>query len=98
VKFRKKPVVVDARQYDGRRDIPGVVHSPVLEPTPDNPTGMYGQLYPLGTGGTCIVGDWVVHHQNGAIEVLKPHEFAETYEPVPSSALPWIDSHRKVKP
>jgi len=58
--------------FDGHSEIPGVVISPVLEPTPDNPSGVYGQiavveLNELTKNGemirthslTCIPGDYI---------------------------------------
>jgi len=41
----------------------GIIVSPVLEPTPDNPSGVYGQF----TGGTCVPGDWMAVLEDGAL-------------------------------
>lgn len=81
-KFRKKPVVIEAVQFDGRREIPGVVVSPVLEPTPDNPTGVYGQIKTLEGTMTCIVGDWIIRGVKGELYPCKPDIFAATYDAV----------------
>jgi hypothetical protein len=58
-RFTSRRLIVEAARFTGSsaQAIEGVVVSPVLEPTPDNPTGVYGQL---GGGQTCIVGDYVV--------------------------------------
>jgi hypothetical protein len=81
MRFRKKPVVIEAVQFDGKREIPGVVMSPVLEPTPDNPTGVYGQIRTLEGTMTCIVGDWIITGVKGERYPCKPDIFAVTYEP-----------------
>lgn len=94
MKYRKKPVIVEAVQFDGRREIPGVIVSPVLEPTPENPTGVYGQIKTLEGTMTCIVGDWVITGAKSDLSICKPDIFEATYEAIPSSALPWIDSQR----
>lgn len=81
MKFRKKPVIIDAVQFDGRRNISGVVISPVLEPTPNNPTGVYGQIQTLEGIMTCIVGDWIITGVRGEIYPCKADIFEATYEP-----------------
>ena len=80
MKFRKKPVVIEAVQFDGIRDIPGVVVSPVLEPTWENPTGIYGQIATLEGTMTCVVGDWIITGVKGERYPCKPDIFAATYE------------------
>lgn len=61
-----------------------VVVSPVLEPTDDNPSGIYGQIR---GGGTCIPGDWVLVGEN-SVSVIKPDVFEQCYEPVPVASTP----------
>ena len=82
MKFRKKPVVIDATRFDGHTPIAGVVISPVLEPTLDNPTGVYGQIKTLEGWMTCIVGDWIITGIKGEIYPCKPDIFDATYEAV----------------
>ena len=43
---------------------PGIVLSPVLEPTPENPKGVYGQLK---GSGTCIPGDLLGELEDGTL-------------------------------
>jgi hypothetical protein len=57
--------------FDGHSEIPGVVISPVLEPTSDNPSGIYGQIAVVDLNEaknremirthslTCIPGDFI---------------------------------------
>ena len=80
--FRKRPVVIEAVQFDGHRAIEGVVMSPVLEPSPENPTGVYGQIKTLEGVLTCVPGDWVITGVKGEKYPCKPDIFAQTYEPV----------------
>lgn len=82
MRFRKKPVVIEAVQFDGVREIPGVVISPVIEPTEANPTGVYGQIRTLEGVMTCIVGDWIITGVKGEVYPCRPDIFAATYEPV----------------
>jgi hypothetical protein len=73
--------------FDGHREIPGVVVSPVLEPTPDNPSGVYGQIAVAEIIGktvktdslTCIPGDYIkIDGINiSVIKKLKYHTIAE---------------------
>ncbi len=86
-KFRKKPVVVEARQYTGCNDmeiddwsIGKVIESPVLEPTEENPSGDYLQIKTLEGTMTAIVGDWII---KGVAEEFYPCKcdiFEQTYE------------------
>lgn len=87
MKFRKKPVVIEAIQYTGNNGLeinmfaPVAIQSPVLEPTDDNPTGAYIQIQTLEG---CMIGrvdDWVIKGVNGEFYPCKPDIFAKTYEP-----------------
>lgn len=87
-KFRKKPVVIEAIQYNGNNGheikifSDGVsIQSPVLEPSEDNPTGSYLQIKTLE--GTMIgnVNDWIIKGVNGEFYPCKPDIFEKTYEP-----------------
>jgi len=89
MKFRKKPVVIDAIQYTGANEWelehwagPSLVPSPVLEPTEANPTGRYLQIHTLEGTHTAIVGDWIIKGVKGEFYPCKPDIFAATYEAV----------------
>lgn len=111
MKFRKKPVVVEAEQLTQ-----AAIDSHVLDktPLPDGvylssasahpPTRvMYRAVVRLIRSGRdsgmpdnlVMPGDWIIRDPDGTFSVCKPDAFEATYEPVPSSAMPWIDSHRK---
>lgn len=88
-KYRKKPVIIEAVQYDGKNDwelsqwSKGVVYSsPVLEPTENNPTGSYLQIKTLEGVMTAIVGDFVIKGINGEFYPCKEDIFWKTYEKV----------------
>lgn len=86
--FRKKPVVIEAKQFTGHnaweieRWSCGVVYaSPVLEPTPENMSGEYLQIKTLEGVMTAIVGDWIIRGVKGEFYPCKPDIFEATYEP-----------------
>lgn len=89
MKYRKKPVVIDAVQYDGKNGAAlrrwsndAVIESPVLEPREGNPTGEYVQVKTL-EGTMCgIVGDWIIRGVNDEFYPCKPDIFEKTYEAV----------------
>jgi hypothetical protein len=70
--FGKLETVVEAIQYNGSHgsEIDNwsdgmVIQSPVLEPTPNNPTGSYLQIIPKsGKSSTAGVGDWIIKEGN----------------------------------
>jgi len=87
VKFKKKPVIIEAVQYNGHnghelKNWSGnrVVESPVLEPTRKNPTGCYLQIDTLEGTHTAIVGDWIIKGVKGEFYPCKPDIFEQTYE------------------
>jgi len=90
MKFRKRPVVIEAIQYTAESSFKirqwangKVVESPVLEPTPDNPTGQYLQIHALGGTVIACIGDWIIKGVNGEFYPCKPDIFEKTYEPAP---------------
>lgn len=81
MKFRKKPVVIEAEQWFPGKVVDGVIESPVLEPTADNLRGCYGQIKTLEGWMTCIPGDWIITGVKGEKYPCKPDIFEMTYEP-----------------
>lgn len=89
MKFRKKPVVIEALQYvqGNHRTIEmwsqgNAYVSPVLEPSPDNKGGEYLQINTLEGIMTAIPGDWIIKGVAGEFYPYKPDIFEQTYEPV----------------
>ena len=86
-RYRKKPIEVEAIQYDGHNGYHierwsgrAVIGSPVLEPTDDNPTGSYLQIDTLEGVMTAIVGDWIIKGAVGEFYPCKPDAFEATFE------------------
>ena len=88
MKVRKKPVEVEAIQYNGdngyeihrRFGTYRVLESPILEQTEDNPTGCYLQIETLNGWTTAIVGDWIIEDIKGRPYPCKPDIFELTYD------------------
>jgi hypothetical protein len=88
-KYRKKPVVIEAKQIkpgteeDIKRWSNGKVYaSPVLEPTENNPSGVYWQINTLEGVMTATIGDYIIKGVNGEFYPCKPDIFHKTYERV----------------
>lgn len=89
MKFRKKPVVIEAFQIppnDGHtREYPQWVLAAI----------MGGRMIPLDSGGLAIgtlegtmrgdIGDWVIQGVKGELYPYKPDIFEATYEAVPET-------------
>lgn len=88
-KFKKKPVEIEAIQYNGNNDFEIrnwsndlVYSSPVLEPTNENPTGSYLQIKTLEGIMTAIVGDWIIKGIKNEFYPCKNDIFLMTYDVV----------------
>jgi hypothetical protein len=85
VRFRKKPVVIEAVQLDGTKDgcrrvhdFLGWEHNDAGNcPGPISIETLEGEMM-------CELGSWVVKGIQGEFYPVKPDIFAMTYEPVPS--------------
>lgn len=89
IKWRKKPVVIEAIQYNGNNGNElylwsdcEVIESPVLEPTEVNPSGEYVQVQTLEGCMIGIKGDYIIKGINGEFYPCKPDIFLKTYEQV----------------
>lgn len=84
MKYRKKPVVIDASQWFKHGDHPAVVQR-----DPENPNDPTSVNVPEGSGwvptleGGHIVtpGDWIITGVKGENYPCKPDIFVATYEP-----------------
>lgn len=84
-KFRKKPVVIEAVQFDGN----GVeainelaVFCPVAEFGGYNDGSCYMAIQTLGGEMRACTGDWIIKGVNGEFYPCKPDIFEKTYEAV----------------
>ena len=78
MKFRKKPVVIDAVQWFKVGD-----HPKVLLLYPENPGfEEYGRIETLEGEHIVSPGDWIIQGVKGEFYPCKPDIFEMTYEPV----------------
>lgn len=94
MRFRKKPVVIEAIQYLGGNDKDGYFFAEMkpswLTEAFDKQPGEIGSVYRRVTGlfietleGVMAVSkdDWIIQGVNGELYPCKPDIFAKTYEP-----------------
>ncbi len=73
MKFRKKPIVIDAEQWFPGKEIEGVsVRSPTCNP--------FGEIDTLEGRMFVSPGDWIITGVNGEKYPCKPDIFEKTYE------------------
>ena len=96
-RFRKKPVEIEARLYDGTPS--GWVHIALWLRESNVRVGgnSDGRLFIRTLGGdmTASPGDWIIRGVQGEFYPCKPDVFEATHEPVPASgpgALEGLDS------
>ena len=81
MKFRKKPVVIEALQWDGWNELemsgfcPGASYK-------DYGGGPYLQVITMEGTMTASPGDWIIKGVKGEFYPCKPDIFAATYEAV----------------
>jgi hypothetical protein len=80
MKYRKKPVVIEAIQFTGKNDAEIMEFCPVAR----DPVDYKPNLIILTLEGEMLVsvGDWVIKGVAGEFYPCKPYVFEETYEPV----------------
>lgn len=94
MKFRKKPAVIDAVQFDGTPQSAQAVTEFAgkwAQPHPDGSLTIYTLEGPL----SAAVGDWIIKGVKGEFYPCKPDIFAATYEPIldePRSEPPHVGS------
>lgn len=79
--FRKKPVVIQAVQWDGRADL----LSDFMGSSPrfgDGPNGYSVYIDTLEGEHRADPGDWIIRGVKGEYYPCKPDIFEATYEPV----------------
>lgn len=77
MKFRKKPVVIEATQWFKMGD-----HPAVRKPPAHWDTGEYGWVDTLEGGHVVTPGDWIITGVKGEHYPCKPNIFEMTYEKV----------------
>lgn len=80
MKFRKKPVVIEAHQYDGDTgQLPYGFGATITRSTRSGPCWLHtpeGEM-------RCDVGDWIIKGVKDELYPCKPDIFDMTYEAVP---------------
>jgi hypothetical protein len=93
-KFRKKPVVIEARQIDGTWERSQEIINWINSHNPQFNSGdsgtwtvssYYGEMKIKTLEGemTAVKGDWIIQGVKGEFYPCKPDIFAATYEPEP---------------
>ena len=93
LRFRKRPVVIEAMQHDGSRESLFRVQAWLTEhvaafgrrPAPGGTTrsGPPALIIPTLEGDhTALPGDWIIKGVAGEFYLCKPEIFEQTYEPV----------------
>ena len=77
MKFRKKPVVIEAAQWFKLGDHPQVINLP---PT-HGYVATHGWIDTLEGGHVVTPGDWIITGVKGEHYPCKPDIFQQTYEP-----------------
>ena len=77
MKFRKKPVVIEATQWFKMGDHPAVALPGLLQ---DYEADRYGWINTLEGGHYVTPGDWIITGVHGEHYPCKPDIFEKTYE------------------
>jgi hypothetical protein len=92
MKYRKKPVVIEATQWFKMGDHP-LVHKPTAsvnlewEKRQGLPSGSIGEIKTLEGWMLVTTGDWIITGVKGELYPCKPDIFEATYEPVDEMPL-----------
>lgn len=82
MKFRKKPVVIEAVEFTGRNHAECIAFCPTAFEPPDKTTLGYSLVIPTLEGNhLCSDGDWIIKGVKGEFYPCKPDIFAATYDP-----------------
>jgi len=79
MKFRKKPVVIEAVRFTGKNDAECMAFCPTARDPEDRKPNL---IIPTLEGEMlCSVGDWIIKGVKGEFYPCKPGVFAASYEP-----------------
>lgn len=87
MKYRKKPVIVEAIEWTGNRDVVDRFMGLVQEPKESNHAYYLQSVIIRTLEGTMAVdiGDWIIKGIKGEFYPCKPDIFELTYEPIINS-------------
>jgi hypothetical protein len=81
MKFRKKPVIIEAECYDGTNEsVERIMNMGGTREIRNRPEGLY--IITLEGTMKANIGDWVIRGVKGELYPCKPDIFNATYEPV----------------
>jgi hypothetical protein len=81
MKFRKKPVVIEAECYDGTNEsVERIMNMGGTREIRNRPEGLY--IVTLEGTMKANIGDWIIRGVKGELYPCKPDIFDVTYEPV----------------
>jgi hypothetical protein len=81
MKFRKKPVVIEAERYDGTiESVERIMDMGGTREIKNSPEGLY--IITLEGTMKANIGDWIIRGVKGELYPCKPDIFDATYEPV----------------
>lgn len=80
-KYRKRPVIIEAVQYNGNNVVPGTCTGGAGCKSKVAPDGCVPHIHTLEGDFTVSVGDFVIRGVKGEFYSCKPDIFAATYEP-----------------
>jgi hypothetical protein len=80
MKYRKKPVVIEAFQFSGRRDAPGWPDGWLKTETEVVPNGERFFVKTLEGYLLVTAGDWIIKGVKGEFYPCKPDIFEKSYE------------------
>ncbi len=86
-KYRKKPVIIEAVQFDGTEECFDRIHTwagkgEVVYTFQGMNNLPYMWIKTLEGDMRCVLGDWIIKGVNGEFYPCKPDIFLKTYEPV----------------
>lgn len=84
MKFRKKPVVIEAMQWDGSATSANAIAKWVDQPWGVDPSRTVLEVPTLEGLMQASKGDWIIRGVKGEFYPCKPDVFAATYEAVDS--------------
>lgn len=82
MKFRKRPIVIEAVQWFPGVEVEGVVYVQDQGPSGCSEGDPYPIIHTLEGPHTVSSGDWIITGIKGEKYPCKPDIFAATYEPV----------------
>ena len=95
-KFRKKPVVIEAKQWFNHGDHAMVEpHDPEKAGAYITGLGPYGWIKTLEGGHVVSPGDWIITGVKGEHYPCKPDIFAATYDAEPEPAVSTVPPHQQ---